>query len=138
MEYDVIDYVIRYDCLYNTGNNFYKDAFKANDGRYVPIVRSDNVRENILNECAGIATLENRGDGLVAKCIFNETDLGKIARDAVNAKEYGLSIYANRIDYDTLGYPVTVKNIKSGWVLAVILVPMPGMPKPKNRDVGDE
>lgn len=137
MKFDIIDYVVRYDCLYDSGYKFYKDAFKVNDGMDAPIVRNTNVRNNILNECLGIATLENREDGLVAKCIFNETDLGKIAKDAVNAKEYGLSIYANRIDYDALAYPVTVKNVKSAWVLAITLAPMAGIPKPENSDAGD-
>ena len=138
MDFDVVDYVIRYDCLYNTGNYFYKDAFKSNDGLNVPIIRSHNFWENIQSECFGIAILENRDDGLIAKCKFNETDMGKIARDVVKDKDYGLSIYANGIDYDTLGYPAMVKHIKSGHVLAVILVPMAAMSRPKVSDAGDK
>ena len=138
MNFDITDYVIRYNCLYNTGNIFYEGAFKINDGRTVSIVRSGDVPNNILNECFDSAILENRDDGLVAKCLFSKNDLGKIAKDAVNQQEYGLSIYANNINYDTLGYPVTVKNIKSGWVLAVILVPMCAIPRPKTSDAGDE
>ena len=131
----VCDYIVRYDCLYNTNHIFAKGCFKSSNDYLVPIVYVGHGHDwSNPQYCVGHAVLENREDGMVAKCSFLHDDVGQIAKDLfVNTKEYGLSVYANGIQYDELHYPSTTKKILSARVIAVILVPTEGMPRVKEE-----
>lgn len=128
--FDYIDYVLRYDILHNTNNIFINGAFKADDGRSVPIVHTGdghNCYDTLTH--LGHAILEHREDGMIAKCTFADYDAGRLAKELiVDTKEMGLSIYANGICYDESALPI--HRVLSGRILAVIVVPMDRMPQP--------
>lgn len=119
--FDFTDYLLHYDVLYNTDHIFAKDCFKNSDGTTVPIIKVYNGYE--FEPTLGMAVLENREDGLVAKCTFSDHDFGKAAKEVVLNKEYGISVYANNPKYDTLRYPITFRKVLFANVKAVILVP---------------
>lgn len=126
--FDYVDYILRYDKLYSSNVVFYKDSFKSSDGLIRPIVMTGDT--HMIEGCLGEAILENKEDGVVAKCRFNETDRGKAVKDIfATTDEYGISVYANGIQYDNLGYPVNVKKVKSAHVRAVIVVHKAGLIK---------
>lgn len=121
-DFDFIDYILYYDKLYNSNVVLYKDSFKSSDGDIRPIVYTGHGHS--LDHCLAEAVLENRDDGVVAKCRFNESDLGQAAKEIfTTTDELGLSVYANGIQYDNLGYPVNIQKVKSASVRAVIVVP---------------
>jgi hypothetical protein len=125
-DFDFIDYILRYNKLYDSDVVFYKDSFKSSDGLVRPIVMTGDA--HMLEGCLGEAILENREDGVIAKCRFNETDRGRAIKDIfATTDEYGLSVYANGIQYDNLGYPVNVKKVKLANAWAVIVVPKAGL-----------
>lgn len=72
------------------------NAFAHNNGEKVPLVwchRHDSP-ENVL----GHALLENRGDGVWAKCSFNDTEAGQISKVLVEHGDItAMSIYANQL-----------------------------------------
>jgi hypothetical protein len=81
----------------------------------------------------GMATLEHRADGMVAKCRFADYDAGRIAKKlVVDTKEMGLSIYATLINYDESAIPI--HKVLSGRISAVIVVPMDRMPRPVEEE----
>lgn len=123
--FDFTDYILRYDCLYENDVIFVKDCFKNSDGKPAPIVYSGHGHDCFDPEYhLGIAVLENRDDGVVAKCTFAGTDMGQIAKDLiVSTKEIGLSVYANRIHYDDMQEPIKLKKVLSANVAAVIAIP---------------
>lgn len=72
------------------------NAFKEQDGERVPLVWHHGVHspENIL----GHAILENRADGVYAKCFFNDSPAAQSAKEAVKHEDINsLSIYANNL-----------------------------------------
>ena len=126
--FDFVDYILRYDKLYDSNVVFYKDSFKSSDGTIKPIVM--NYDAHFQQHCLGEAVLENRDDGMVAKCRFNETDWGQAAKEIfANTDEYGISVYAIRIQYDNLDPPSVILKVKSANVMAVIVVPKVGLIK---------
>lgn len=133
-EFDYVDYILYYDTESELDAIFVKDSFKSSDGAIVPIVRSGNAHychepENKL----GYAVIENRDDGVVAKCIFDDYDYGAIAKELFDSgDELGISVYANGISYDLSQYS-RVKIVKSANVMAVIVVPKSRMLKKKKE-----
>lgn len=127
--FDYTDYLLHYDVLYNTDHIFAKDCFKNSDGTTVPIIKVLDGYE--YEPSLGVAVLENREDGLVAKCTFIDDYLGEAAKEVLLNKEYGLSVYANDPKYDKLHYPITIYKVLSANVKAVILVPNERMPRIK-------
>lgn len=126
--FDFVDYILRYDKLYDSNVVFYKDSFKTSDGLVRPIVMTGDA--HMLEGCLGEAILENREDGVVAKCRFNETDRGKAVKDIfATTDKYGISVYANGIRYDDLDRPSPILKVKSANVWAVIVVPKARMIK---------
>lgn len=94
MDYDFGGWATRNNLRCSDGRMIMKDAFKANDGKRVPLVwnhRHDNP------ECVlGHAILENREDGVYAYCKFNSTAAGKDAKVQVEHGDItALSIFAN-------------------------------------------
>ncbi len=78
------------------GRTIRRDAFKENDGQTVPLVwqhQHDNP-ENVL----GHVLLENREDGVYAYGTFNNTEMGRNAKELVDNGDIScLSIYANKL-----------------------------------------
>lgn len=73
-----------------------KDAFRVNDGRKVPMVW--NHQHNAVQQVLGHAMLENREEGVYAKCSFNDTAAGQDAKKVVQHGDVvGLSIWANNL-----------------------------------------
>ena len=71
-----------------------RDAFKEADGKKVPLVYQH--LRNSVDNVLGHALLENRPEGVYAYLKFNNTENGKIAKEAVSHGDLtALSIYAN-------------------------------------------
>ena len=130
--FEFTDYLLHYDVLYNTNNIFTKDCFKNSDGATVPIVKIGDGHDCYeLSKQFGMAIIENRDDGIVAKCAFINNYLGEIAKETLLNKEYGISVCANEIQYNHMHYPIVFHKILSANVKAVILVPSEKMPRVK-------
>ncbi len=96
MKYDFCGWATRNNIKCSDGRTIKKDAFKENDGQTVPLVWNHSHGEiyNVL----GHALLENREEGVYAYCSFNDTELGKVAKEAVKHGDINkLSIYANQL-----------------------------------------
>lgn len=95
-KFDFCGYATKNDLKCSDGRIIRRDAFKCNDGEVVPLVYNhshDNIK-NIL----GHALLENREDGVYAKCAFNDTENGRTGKEIVhNGDVKALSIYANEL-----------------------------------------
>lgn len=114
MPYHFSGYATRNDLRCTDGRVIRKDAFADDDGERVPLVwqhRHDSV-ENVI----GHADLENREDGVYMYGEFNDTRLGKIAKQTVlHGDLVGLSIYAGHVvEHD--------KNVMHGKIKEVSLV----------------
>lgn len=71
-------------------------AFAVNNGKKVPMVW--NHRHDTPSVVLGHAMLENRDEGVYAKCSFNATAAGKDAKEAVKHGDVvSLSIWANNL-----------------------------------------
>lgn len=96
MKYDFSGYATRNDVVCADGRVIRKDAFKNNDGGRVPLVWQH--LHDSPSTVIGHADLENRPDGVYARCSLNETSLGKDAKIIVNHDDVrSLSIYANQL-----------------------------------------
>ena len=127
--FDFTDYLLRYDVLYNTNHIFGKGCFKISDGVIVPIIKICDGYE--YEPSLGMAVLENRDDGIIAKCTFTNHDFGEAAKEVLLNKEYGISVYAHNPKYDKLHYPITINKVLSADLKAVILVPNERLPRIK-------
>lgn len=94
--YDFGGWATRNDLLCADGRTIRKNAFKSQDGQIVPLVYNHNHSDasNVL----GHAVLENREDGVYAYGVFNDSDSGRAAKEAVKHGDIrSLSIYANNL-----------------------------------------
>lgn len=94
--YDFSGYATKNDLKCSDGRTILKNAFKDDDGHKVPLVwnHQHNNPDNIL----GHAMLENKGDGVYAYCIFNDTPSGQTAKELVEHGDVSaLSIAANKL-----------------------------------------
>ncbi len=117
-EFDFIDYIVKYDSLYTSGKIFEKDIFKGCDGYMVPIVYGTpkDPNEVSMYECFGHAFLENKEDGVVAKCKFIDTEFGRFLKSALlNNNDHGLSFYGSGITSDN--------HVEFGRILGVMVLP---------------
>lgn len=74
-----------------------RDAFRVNDGQKVPLVW--NHQWNSPDHVLGHAILENRSEGVYAKCSFNDSEAGRNAKEAVKHGDVtSLSIWANNLE----------------------------------------
>ena len=90
------------------------NAFAHNSGEKVPLVwcHKHDSPENVL----GHALLENREDGVWAKCWFNETENGQISKVLVEHGDItAMSIYANQLKQNG-------PNVMHGMIREVSLV----------------
>lgn len=96
MGYDFSGYATKNDLTCGDGRIIRRDAFKDCDGTTVPLVwhHVHNDPMNVL----GHADLENRADGVYARCSFNNTPQAQSAREAVKHGDVTqMSIYANKL-----------------------------------------
>lgn len=120
--FDYEDYILMYDRMYDGGYNkhiFNKNTFISSLNREVPLayLSAHDALHFDPSYCLGFAVLEDRGDGIVAKCKFANTDLAQLAKEELTTTDhYGLSLYANHITRDG-------PNIISGYILAVKVIP---------------
>ena len=94
---DFSGYATRYGILCSDGLTIAKDAFKDQDGTYVPLVfqHSKDDPENIL----GKALLEARADGMYMYGFFNGSRKAEVSKIAVEHGDINqLSIRANRLN----------------------------------------
>ena len=95
-EFDFSGWATRANLKCSDGRTIMKDAFKHNDGQTVPLVwnHEHNAPEYVL----GHALLENREEGVYARCKFNDTESGNTAKLLVQHGDVkALSIYANQL-----------------------------------------
>lgn len=96
MKYDFSGYATKNDLKCTDGRIIRKDAFKHQDGEVVPLVwqHLHNDPTNVL----GHALLENVSDGVIAHCLFNNSEKAKQARELVRHGDVkSLSIFANQL-----------------------------------------
>lgn len=94
--YDFSGWATRINIKCSDGRTILKDAFKHCDGVTVPLIwnHQHDGPDNVL----GHALLENREEGVYAYGKFNETDMGKYAKELVKHGDVtALSIYANKL-----------------------------------------
>lgn len=95
-DYDFGGWATRANMLCSDGRIIMENAFADQDGQTVPLVW--NHQHNSVDNVLGHALLENRSEGVYAYCKFNETETGKMGREAVkNGDINQLSIYANKL-----------------------------------------
>ena len=95
-EFDFGGYATRNDLLCGDGRTIRKDAFKDDDGKTVPLIWNHD--HTTPDAVLGHAVLENREDGVYARCKFNETEAGQNAKQLVhNGDVRSLSIWANKL-----------------------------------------
>lgn len=98
-KFDFSGWATRANIKCSDGRTIMKDAFKANDGKTVPMVwnHEHNDPLNVL----GHALLESRDGDMYAYCSFNDTESGKAAKTIVEHGDVtSLSIYANHLKHN--------------------------------------
>lgn len=109
------------------GRVIMKNAFQHNDGEKVPLVwcHKHGAPENVL----GHAVLENREDGVWAKCSFNDTENGQLSKVLVEHGDItAMSIYANQLKQNG-------PNVVHGMIREVSLVHAGANPGAKIQSV---
>ena len=109
------------------GRVIMKNAFQHNDGEKVPLVwcHKHGAPENVL----GHAVLENREDGVWAKCSFNDTENGQLTKVLVEHGDItAMSIYANQLKQNG-------PNVVHGMIREVSLVHAGANPGAKIQSV---
>lgn len=94
--FDFSGWATKNDLQCSDGRIIKRDAFKASNGKKVPLVwnHQHNDCENVL----GHAILENREDGVYAYCTLNDTEAGRNAKLLVKHGDISqLSIWANHL-----------------------------------------
>lgn len=95
-KFDFSGWATRTNMKCTDGLTIMKDAFKNNNGQKVPLVW--NHKHDDPNEVLGHAFLENREEGVYARCKFNDTENGRTAKLLVEHGDINsLSIWANQI-----------------------------------------
>ncbi|WP_455662459.1 hypothetical protein [Pradoshia sp.] len=108
-KYDYERYVILYNVGLPDGRIVLKDAFEKCNGREVPIVYNmyqnggthipDTSPDNVL----GMALLENRDDGIYARCRFYDNPVGMLIKNIDPYKCIKrLTVYANLCEVNGL------------------------------------
>lgn len=95
-EYDFGGWATKNDLRCSDGRTIRRDAFKVQDGATVPLVwqHQHDSPDNVI----GHAFLENRPEGVYAKCKFNTTPKALTCKKLVGSGDINsLSIYANQL-----------------------------------------
>lgn len=96
MEPDFSGYATKNDLVCSDGRTIVSGSFKHQDGARVPLVWEH--RRDSPGNVLGYAVLEHRADGVYARGYFNETDMGKTAKELVKHGDIkALSIFANQL-----------------------------------------
>ena len=95
--YDFSGYATRNDVLCADGRTIRQNAFKAQNGKTVPLVW--NHMHNDMKGVIGHALLENRNDGVYCYGYLNNTDLAQnVAKEQIRHGDIkAMSIYANHL-----------------------------------------
>ena len=96
---DFSGWATKFNTKCSDGRTILSGAFNDNNGTTVPLVwqHKHDSPENVL----GHAYLEERPEGMYTYCTFNDTDLGRNAKELVKHGDItSLSIYANRLKED--------------------------------------
>ena len=96
MKHDFSGYATKNDLRCSDGRTIRAGAFADQDGQTVPLVwqHNHNDPENVL----GHAVLENRKDGVYAKCSLNSSHKGQMVHELIKHGDIkALSIYANQL-----------------------------------------
>lgn len=112
------DYVIIYGHKREDGLIFAENAFEKNDLKNVPITIDRDVFKGLdYNPCIGYAILENRDEGVYARCTFAGTELANAVKTILLASNIlASSTVVNMIKQN--GTTVLSGNIQS-----VIIIP---------------
>lgn len=114
MGYDFSGYATRNNVRCSDGRTILKDAFADQDGQKVPLVYQHNHSD--IDNVLGHAVLENREDGVYCYGTFNNTPMGRDAKELVKHGDItALSIYANHLTERN-------KNVMHGNIREVSLV----------------
>lgn len=114
MGYDFSGYATRNNIRCSDGRTILKDAFADQDGQKVPLVYQHNHSD--IDNVLGHAVLENREDGVYCYGTFNNTPMGRDAKELVKHGDItALSIYANHLTERN-------KNVMHGNIREVSLV----------------
>lgn len=96
MKYDFEGWATKNNLRCSDGRVIRSGAFSSNSGKRVPLVW--NHQHNNVGGVLGHADLEERSEGIYAKCSFNDSPAGKNAKAAVvHGDISSLSIWANNI-----------------------------------------
>lgn len=107
--FDFSGWATRNDLVCSDGVTIKKDAFKDNDGQWVPLVYNHD--HSNPDAILGKAYLENRDEGVYAYGVLNDTESGQMAREVIQHGDVrSLSIYANGLK--KFGNDVIHGNIK--------------------------
>lgn len=121
MEYDFSGWATKSNVLCSDGKIISDNAFASCDGQSVPLVW--NHQHNDVTNVLGHAFLENRGDGVYAYGVFNDSPSGQQAKSLVeNGDVRSLSIFANNLRKDG-------RNVTHGKIREVSLVLAGANPK---------
>lgn len=95
-QYDFEGWATKNDLKCSDGLTIRKNAFAVQNGKTVPLVW--NHQHNAVADVLGHAVLENRDEGVYARCSFNNTSGGRDAKEAVmHGDVTALSIWANNL-----------------------------------------
>ena len=94
--YDFCGWATRNDLKCSDGRTIRRDAFRENDGQVVPLVW--NHQHNEVGNVLGHALLKNVPEGVIAYGTFNDTEMGRDAKELVRHGDIThLSIFANKL-----------------------------------------
>ena len=118
-EYDYEGYVIRYNVEQPDGRIVCKDAFRTCGDVQVPLVynvyKDGGVPDTSMENVLGTAYLENREDGVYARCIFYNTPIGLELKNNVEKYIKGITAFAIIVEY-------TAKEVRRGLIRAVKVI----------------
>ena len=98
MAYDFSGYATKSGIRCSDGRVISPDAFREMNGKTVPLVWQHD-HENVGN-VLGHAVLENRSDGVYARCSLNDSEAGKQTKTLIEHGDINsLSIYANKLSH---------------------------------------
>ena len=117
---DWVEYIVKYDRMYENGHIFNKHTFGSSNGRIVPIMFAESTpkisSKQEDNQCLGYAMLEERDDGMVAKCSFKDDSYGHYVKRIL---ERG-GLYS--LTFQTPPSLSLDKTVEQGIITAVLVV----------------
>lgn len=114
-----------YKC--SDGRTIKPGAFKDDNNKVVPLIWNHN--HGVMEDFLGHALLEEHPEGVIAYCLFNDTDAGQLAKKLVKHGDVrSLSIFANQL-------VESAKDVIHGVIREVSLVPAGANPGAFIEDV---